>query len=34
MPLESQEKWPVVEGDYIVGNRDANVAVCTLAVVI
>lgn len=28
--LKSQDNWPVVEGDYLVGKRDARIAVCTL----
>lgn len=25
------EKWPVVEGDYIIGNPESSMAICTLA---
>jgi len=28
--LESPDNWPVVEGDYLLGKRDARIAVCTL----
>ncbi|MHB1652564.1 MAG: DUF4346 domain-containing protein [Desulfitobacteriaceae bacterium] len=31
LEIETKEKWPVVEGDYLIGNRDAKIAVCTLA---
>lgn len=29
--LKSQDSWPVVEGDYILGKRDSRIAVCTLS---